>query len=103
RIVKDYSYLLSKRYGDNLKLDIDPPPSVGYIMPLTLQILLENAVKHNMITKDKPLIVTIRTNSGYIEVTNNIQRKTHAEQSTKFGLQSIKTRYALSDQTVFVD
>lgn len=61
--VKSYNYLLKVRFENNLRLDIDLPPSIlnTKIPPLTLQILVENAVKHNMISKQKPLEVKITT------------------------------------------
>lgn len=102
QIVQDYIFLLKKRYGDNLKLQLDPVPKEGFIMPLTLQILLENAVKHNVITKVKPLEVIIEVREGNIVVSNNMQKKTQAEPSTRFGLQSLKTRYSLSGHEIVV-
>jgi LytS/YehU family sensor histidine kinase len=95
-LVKNYYYLLRHRYGDNLILQVDMNGMQGYIPPLTLQMLVENAVKHNIISKSKPLIITIR-NEGeeYVVVENNLQRKLSDAPSTKFGLQNIVNRYEL--------
>ena len=59
--VKSYNYLLKVRFENNLKLDINLPPNImdSKIPPLTLQMLVENAVKHNVISKDKPLNIYI--------------------------------------------
>ena len=97
-LIKNYEFLLHKRYGDNIKLTINSngSSSGAYIVPLTLQMLVENAVKHNIISKTKPLIIQITTEEDqYISIKNNIQKKLTNEPSTGFGLQSIQSRYAL--------
>jgi len=70
-----------------------------------LQMLVENAVKHNVISKDKPLRVRIEyEDDDYLLIANNLQRKITAEPSTGFGLMGIKNRYALlSDRPVLVE
>ncbi len=95
-LVKNYAYLLKKRYGNNFKMNISHNGELFYIVPFTLQILVENAVKHNIISKRKPLMVTIAMEEGkYIIVTNNVQPKLTKEKSTHFGLQSLTKRYKL--------
>src|SRR6185503_20467083 len=93
-----------KRYGSTLRLHLDAPLKEAYILPLTLQMLLENAVKHNVITENKPLDVYITIDSIYITVSNNLQPKSKQEPSTEFGLQSIIKRYQLlSDRKVLIE
>jgi hypothetical protein len=95
-LVKNYCYLLQKRYGDNLRMEIHTDSDLtGFIAPLTLQMLVENAVKHNIISRAKPLVVHIFAEDDYIVVDNNVQKKLDEIQSTRFGLQSIAKRYAL--------
>ena len=95
-LVKDYFYLLQRRYGNNLKLEVDIAGPNGFIPPLTLQMLVENAVKHNIISKSKPLTIRIYTvDNTWIVVENNLQKKLSDAPSTKFGLQSIINRYAM--------
>ncbi len=95
-LVKNFAFLLGKRYGKNFRLDINLNHRNAYIVPFTLQVLVENAVKHNIISKSKPLTVDIFSKNGdYITVTNNLQEKLTQEQSTHFGLQSLITRYDL--------
>jgi len=62
---------------------------------MTLQILLENAVKHNIISKDKPLYIKIYNEKDRISVENNLQPKKTVEVSTGIGLQNITKRYRL--------
>lgn len=84
---------------------MDVPPKNAYILPLTLQMLVENAVKHNVISEKYPLDLYITIEGGdYVVVKNNLQPKSKAEPSTQFGLQSIIKRYQLlSDQKVIVE
>ncbi|MEO1257387.1 MAG: two-component regulator propeller domain-containing protein [Bacteroidota bacterium] len=95
-LVKNYAFLLEKRYGKNFKLHINLKGQQTYIVPFTLQLLVENAVKHNIISKSKPLKVDIeKGEEGHITVKNNLQPKLTKEKSTNFGLQSLSQRYKL--------
>ncbi|MBL7810165.1 MAG: histidine kinase [Saprospiraceae bacterium] len=95
-LVKDFCFLLEKRYETGFKLQVNLGDTKGQIMPLSLQLLVENAVKHNIISASKPLVVEILSEQdGYITVRNNLQRKIKAEPSTHFGLQSLIHRYEL--------
>lgn len=104
-LVHTFGYLLTKRYGTNLTLHFDKAPKDAYILPLTLQMLVENAVKHNVIAENKPLDVYITVDPDhYITVCNNLQPKSKTEPSTKFGLQSILRRYQLmSERKVIIE
>ncbi|MCB0519400.1 MAG: histidine kinase [Lewinellaceae bacterium] len=95
-LVENFSFLLEKRYGSNFRLRMNIKNTNCYIVPFTLQLLVENAVKHNIISKSKPLNVDISSENGeYITVTNNLQLKLTQEKSTYFGLQSLVMRYDL--------
>jgi ligand-binding sensor domain-containing protein len=96
-LIKSYLFLLKKRFGDNLHLDIaiDKAMKEKFIPPMTLQILIENAVKHNVVSKDKPLFIRIYEDEGKIVVENNLQAKKIAEVSTGIGLENIRKRYKL--------
>lgn len=96
--VHSYIYLNKTRYRDNLLVQSHIPEEAmeQRVAPLSLQILVENALKHNIISKDKPLTLRILVDQhGYIVVENNIQKKNILEKSTKIGLQNIINRYAL--------
>ena len=73
-----------------------------FVAPLTLQMLVENAIKHNVIATGRPLVIEISTTeNGYIMVKNNIQKRTEEEPSAGLGLQNIKNRYKfLSDKEI---
>ncbi|MEP6647281.1 MAG: two-component regulator propeller domain-containing protein [Saprospiraceae bacterium] len=104
-LVLNFGYLLQKRYGTNLRLHLEAAPKDAYILPLTLQMLVENAVKHNIISEIRPLDVYITIDEdGYISVKNNLQPKSKPEPSTQFGLQSIVRRYQLlSERKVIIE
>ena len=74
---------------------------VREIAPLTLQLLIENAVKHNVIARKKPLYIAIFVEQDYLVVKNNLQKKESREYSSQLGLKNIKSRYAfLTDRTM---
>ncbi|OQP61640.1 sensor histidine kinase [Niastella populi] len=99
--IYSYFHLLKTRYGDGLemKATIEDRFLCYMIPPLTLQMLVENAVKHNMILKDNPLqILLLTTNSGKLIVSNNLQRKDRMVSSNKVGLSNIVKKYRLMKQ-----
>lgn len=93
-----YIYLNKTRFRENLLIqnEIRPEYHQHQVAPLTLQMLVENAIKHNVVSKERPLTIRIyHENPDYITVQNNIQEKTILEKSTKVGLQNIINRYNL--------
>lgn len=95
-LVNNFSFLLQKRYETGLRVVSKLNGQAGQVMPLALQMLVENAVKHNVISAARPLTVEIFTeNDGYVTVRNNIQKKIKPEPGTRFGLQSLINRYQL--------
>jgi sensor histidine kinase YesM len=97
KFAKAYIHIQSERFGDNLKLNWNIPLASldTMIIPMSLQLLLENAIKHNVISKAKPLEVNITFKDDYIIVDNKIQVKSTRLPSTKIGLKNIKKRYTL--------
>ena len=96
--VKSYLFLLRMRFPDNLtfNFDIDKKYLNQTIPPLTLQMLVENAIKHNIVSKAKPLHIDIYIENGKsVIVKNNLQRKESLEKSTKTGLENIRKRYTI--------
>lgn len=101
KFIRSYSNLLTTRYGEGFKLHIDVPDSNhGYLLPsLTLQLLVENAVKHNTVQKKQPLEVTISmTADEQLSVVNNIQKKNTAVISNGVGLTNISNKFKLLNQ-----
>ena len=97
QFIDSYRYLLEVRYADKLFFDIDIDPTyMSRQMPsLALQPLIENAVKHNSITRSKPLTISIYTKDGAIVVANPIIPKIESEISTGIGLQNLSSRWQM--------
>lgn len=102
--INSFLFLLKIRYPQNLNVDIqiDEIQRKQYVAPLTLQLLVENAIKHNIISKSQPLSIEIYSEKeGTILVKNKLQKKSIAKTSTKTGIENIKKRYQLlTDKTV---
>ncbi len=94
KVFHAYAHLLSIRFGNNfiLKNRIESSQEKYFIAPLTMQILLENAIKHNQSSVEHPLNVDIRIEDKYLIFTNNLVPMASTE-STGTGLQNIKNRY----------
>ena len=103
---KTYMQLLSMRFEDAIEFNI--PDNISNselkIVPLSLQLLLENAVKHNVVSSSKPLTVKIYEENNYLIIENNINPKEAIGKSTKVGLQNIADRYGLiTEQNVLIE
>ena len=95
--IKSFVYLLKIRFGEgfifNIKIDSN---KLDFSLPtLSLQLLVENALKHNVITKDKPLKIHIFNLEDDIYVKNNLQNRDDSVESTGLGLENLKQRYEL--------
>ncbi len=105
--IKPYIFLLEKRFNEGLqiKINIDESQLDKLIIPASLQMLIENAIKHNVVSKNKPLLIDVHTNgNNTIVVSNNLQQKQTVENSTGIGLQNIIKRYRLvSNRHVAID
>ena len=96
-VIKSYSFLLKTRFGDNLDIEIKVgPQELNYkVAPLTVQLLMENAIKHNIISAEKHLKIEVFTANNSLVITNNLQRKNQPVESTGLGLSNIRNRYQL--------
>ncbi|PHI18820.1 hypothetical protein CEQ90_15830 [Lewinellaceae bacterium SD302] len=94
-LAQNYFYLLRKRFGEKLRLEVDCPDHGGLLPPMSLQILVENAVKHNMVSRRHPMIIEITRKGNVLLVRNPVHPKRKPEISTGFGLSAIRRRYQL--------
>lgn len=94
---RTYVRLLKMRFEDSLDFEIPEKASntEAKIVPLSLQLLLENAVKHNIVTAAKPLHLKVFEKNGMLVVKNNIQEKQVVKKSSGVGLQNIRQRYSI--------
>lgn len=100
-IVEAYIYLLKTRFGESVEFSMQISPEVKELQlpPGSLQALIENAIKHNGSTRRKPLHIEIYSEGEMIVVRNNLQQRLEQMESTKTGLENIKSRYYfLSDR-----
>ena len=97
RLLESYVYLIKQRFQDNfdVRINIEDRYEALMIPSLALQLLVENAVKHNEISKKNPLFVEIYTQTGFIIVKNKIHLRTGPIDSTGVGLVNLKSRFQL--------
>ncbi|WP_077921146.1 sensor histidine kinase [Spirosoma sp. 209] len=93
--IKNYVSLLQTRFDGTLSIrcQIEPDDTERLIVPVTLQILIENAIKHNVISEAQPLPVLITTDHEYLTVSNPVQRKKQIGTSNGLGLQNLTLLY----------
>ena len=104
-VLNAYTFLLKTRFGNNLEVNINVPDEKmkQKIVPLSLQILMENAIKHNIVSSEKPLHIDVFAENGSLVVSNNLQMKNQVNESTGIGLDNIRNRYKmLGDKEVKV-
>lgn len=106
RYINAYTGLLKRRFGENLRFEI----SIGdtdlekKIVPLSLQLGIENAVKHNVVSKTNPLKIDIASREDFLVISNNLQKRKPRETREGLGLQNITNRYKLvSNEQVIVE
>jgi len=96
--IEPYIFLLKKRFPESIHVSVDIPSRylAWYLPPVALQMLIENAIKHNIASKTKPLYIKISVdNKEHLVVSNNLQLKIPDNESTNFGLRNISQRYDL--------
>jgi len=94
-LIENMAYLYHYRHGDNLQIELELNPSdERYILPMALQMLLENALKHNVISEDRPLKVRIFEEGDHVVVWNNLQLRNNVSDSNNVGLSNIQLRYS---------
>lgn len=100
-----YLFLQQIRFGDKLKIENELKPMKGNIPPLALQMLVENAIKHNEVSQEHPLIIRLYANGSNLFVSNNLKYKSKSiSESVGVGLENIRRRYEfLSDLPVVIE
>lgn len=90
-----YIDLLKERFAEGMVFEIcvEQRHMSDYVVPCSLQMLVENAAKHNIVSSEMPLRVSITTESNLLVVRNNLQPRTHGQPSTHLGLESIRQQY----------
>ena len=99
-LIKSYYFLLKKRHCDalNIKLDIPEEYLNAQIPPLTLQMLVENTISQNSLTKDEPISIDITAVDGKIHITHNVQPKLYGSNESEEALENIANKFRLLTQ-----
>lgn len=105
KFLEAYLFLQQIRFGHKLKIENNLNKLTGNLPPLAIQMLIENAIKHNVISEESPLTIRLYTESGYVVVENNLQAKRLASSdSSGLGLENIRRRYEfLDDRKVIIN
>ena len=106
KFAKTYMNLLKMRFENSITFEIPEgfDNEEAKVVPLSLQLLLENCIKHNVVSEAKPLHVKITIENNQLVVTNNLQKKEVLSDRKGVGLQNIVNRYAiLTKRTVLVE
>ena len=101
--ISHYIFLLKTRFGNGIEFQIGFPEKVKEkeIVPVTLQILIENAMKHNVVSNEAPLRISISIDDKYLDIINSVNKKTQVESSNKQGLENLKSLYQyLTDKPI---
>lgn len=96
--IQPYLFLLGKRFEEGLEVNIRIADEYRnlHVVPAALQMLIENAIKHNVVSRQKPLQIDIHTNGNQtLVIKNNLQPRMLKESSTRIGLENIRKRYEL--------
>ena len=106
-LLGNYSFIQHKRFGDAFRIQINITAEQAggyYITPLALQLLIENAVKHNVVSIERPLLIELFIDEEEnLVVRNNIAKKWFRKKGSRMGFENIQRRYELlSSRTVVV-
>ncbi|MEQ8472156.1 MAG: histidine kinase [Marinoscillum sp.] len=102
KFFNSYTYLQQIRFGDNLKVEVTRNGD-GMVPPVAMQLLLENAIKHNVVSEARPLTVVVDIQPDVVSVKNNVQEKL-SKDSTGIGLNNLVARYEfLTDRKVVIN
>lgn len=105
-ILHSYMFLLSARFEEGINFDDQLPESysTSLIPPFTLQLLVENCIKHNVVSLEQPLTISLYIKQDMLCVQNNLQLKMNPDPSLKMGLENINQRYQhLTNQTIAIE
>ena len=94
KFVNDYIYMAKLRHGNGLSFEVSVNSPEKLIVPLGIQILVENCIKHNVIEDEFPLRIELSEEDEYLIVENNLQKKRSISSEEQIGLENLKSRYS---------
>ncbi len=104
KFVESYFYILKLRFNNSVRLSIKVEDEYmeNYVIPLSLQVLIENAIKHNVFSNEIPLEISVEVKNGFIHVKNNKQKKNITEKDSGKGLVYLEVLYDHFDRKIEV-
>ncbi len=106
KCVNAYIHMLKTRFEESMDFEfaIEEQHMNQYIIPLSIQTLIENAVKHNVSSKNRPLHIDVKIDNGRLKVCNNLQKVSRTYESSGIGLSNLNSRYLmLSDRSINIE
>lgn len=101
--MSNFIFLQKIRFGENLSIEISDESVAGYLPPLALQILVENAIKHNVVSEKYPLTINVKITDDHCYIENSIKEKLEKD-STGVGLSNLTARYKyLSKKEILIE
>jgi tetratricopeptide (TPR) repeat protein len=102
QLADDYIYLQKIRFGESLKIDkhIQATQMNLFVPPFCIQMMIENAIKHNIVSAEQPLSIKIYSEENAISISNNIQRRVVRDESTGTGIRNIIERFSYISESV---
>lgn len=104
--LESYLFLMRIRHQQSIQFNVaidEKTRTKGMIPPVSLQLLIENAIKHNRFSTNDPLLINVKNEEEYLVVSNHVRKKTNPDLSSGIGLENIQKRYALiSDHAIVV-
>lgn len=100
-LINDFLYLNNIRFDGQIVSNVDIEDKEQYVVPMAIQLLYENAIKHNVVSSESQLTIEVFVKDDYLHVRNNLQRKAHKEPSHQLGIKNLKERYqTLTDRPI---
>ena len=103
-LARDFLYLNNIRFNNQINTTFSVQDEMVYVVPMALQLLLENVIKHNIVNEQYPMQIEISTDGKNLIVKNSVRLKTEKEPSHELGLNNLRERYALlSNRAISID
>lgn len=103
-LLRDYVHLMTERFGQGISVDIPESMSPSLVPPMSLQLLIENAVKHNIVKEADPMHVRVEETEEFIIVSNPYRPRTSIKDTMGIGLENLKERYGiLAKKEIVID
>lgn len=102
--IEHYLFLSNIRFNNSIQSDVKLSNLDQFIVPMALQLVIENAIKHNQFNVESPMLITLSEEAEYLKISNPLHPKEHKEPSSQLGIKNLEGRYApLTDKKVRIE